>query len=227
MPTERMTIAAVKKLVFRVEGFRLEIKGNPRKEIDTILNQTKQSSGDMRVAAWIRGSFPNAEEGTISVDFFDGYSAGPKVMLRNVRASYPPEIIVLARKSESAEQAAVKIKAQLKAETKVVRQVKGALRKSEKKTVQKVNAAQQTGELNAALDALDKALRNQNVYHPTVKDFCEKTIKEGLQETQFVIEQILAFWSRAEKEKQRLLDGERATMAQMVKRSAAEKLRVS
>ena len=191
-----MMAAAIKEQAIRVEGFELQIEGNSRRIIDTRLHKQRQSRGDMSVADWIRVNFPAAENRSISVIFANGRPA-KRVDLQKVRASYPADFRKSAQEKKKTEKKVVNTTAQLKAKNKAIRQVKDDLKKS----VQEINKAHRDGENNAALDALYKALRKQNAFHPSVEELCMTAISNGLQDTQTVIEWILAAWSHAEKEK--------------------------
>jgi len=106
--------------------------------------------------------------------------------------------------SVKAEKITAETREQLKENKKTLRQVKGEHRKTVQQTAQKINAAQRNAELGAAFEAIDKALRKPNSYHQRVKELCKKSISDGLHDTQVLIERMLAAWSHAEKEKDRL-----------------------
>lgn len=195
MPIEKMTITAIKAQVIRVEGFDLEIEGGLRK-IDARLHTKRQSSGDKSVSQWISDNFPDVENVRIFILNAKGRPAKRNDLLKTVREGYSPNIKKIAKAKEKAEKKATDAAALVTDKEIVINRLKG----DNKKSKGEVEAARQAGERGAALDALDIALQKINV-HPRVKELCETAISNGLQETQALIERMLAAWSLAEKEK--------------------------
>jgi hypothetical protein len=205
MLIETMKIAAVKEQVRRVEGFEIRIGGDLRK-IDARLHSKRKSPGDMPVAEWIRKNFPSTEKGVVSVLYSGGRQA-KGVDLLKVRADYPLGFGEDAKGKKKAEEMAADAKDQLEAEKKAIRQLKRDRKKIQLeivKLVQLNNEAKKSGENGAAFQAIDKAIRDQNTFHPYVIEKCERAISNDSRETQVLIELILKHWSNAEKEKERL-----------------------
>jgi len=197
-----MTVTTIKAQVIRVEGFALQVIG--RRKLAATLHDKKQTDGEMSVSAWLSENFPSAEKGVVSVLFGKGQLAKRGDTLEKVRASYPDNFKLLAKQKNTVEKKSANTTTKLKEKNKAFRQIKGELKMSEQLTVKKIHAAQRSAELGAAYDAVEKALRNQNPYHKRVKELCETAIADGLSDTQALIERMLAAWSFAEKEKDRL-----------------------
>jgi hypothetical protein len=199
-----MTITEIKEQVSLVEGFNIEFGGRSTKKINANLRARNKSPGDKSVADWIANSFPETP-GDVFVLRGNGKRA-TRSNLANVRNSYPVDYKrgakTLAR--EKAEAGAIAAKLEIKEEA--VRRAKQVSKKIKKSAVLEVQTALQTGERNAAFDAIETALHNANRFHSRVAELCNTAISSGLEDTRSLIERILAVWSAAEDEKDRLND---------------------
>jgi hypothetical protein len=196
---QKMTIDAIKQQVMRIEGFELFVDGGPRKLIETCLRPNRQSSDETTVSDWLTQNFPSSGKNDVAVLLSSGKMA-KRLTLKKVRASYPEDFRKLARVKKKAETKAEEAKTALKASQKKAR----LAQREVIKTVQEINVARKDGENEAGYDALDKALRNPGRYHERVIELCNKAIGNGHLETQNLMEFLLAAWTHAEKERDRL-----------------------
>jgi hypothetical protein len=202
--TVEMTVSDIKNQVFRVEGFKISIQGKRR--VPVRLNNGKQSRGSLSVAEWIEKSFPDRLDVSISVLFGDDRPVRQinMVKLEGVRTTYPAGVKRIAQDKARAEKEVIVAKNKLKAKSKTMRQVKGEIKSLELQTAQEINKAQIVGQASAALDAIECALKKQNSFHPRIVELYRRASNDGIHDTQELIDRILAAWSFAEKEKDRL-----------------------
>ena len=197
--TQKMSISEIKEQVIRVEGFELKFDCGPRKLFETNLHPSRKTSDETRVADWITNNFPNAKKTEINVILATGKIAS-RMSLGQVRTSYPDNLRSLAKGKAKVESKVEAVKSALKQKKREVREVKGQVIK----TIKEINVARRDGESEAGYDALEKALRSPDRYHPRVIELCQPLIKDESIETQYLIERILALWTHAEKERDRL-----------------------
>lgn len=163
-----MTIAEIKEQVLRVEGFEVEIEGRSTKKIDANLHSKKKTSGDMLVAEWIANSFPEMTQ-----EVFVLRSNGSRVArssLEKVRNSYPEDYKRKAKLLARERAGAGAIAAELAIKKDAVRRAKQDYKKTKKAAVLGMQTALQTGERNAAFDAIETALHITDRFHPRVID---------------------------------------------------------
>lgn len=202
--TVEMTASDIKNQVFRVEGFKISIQG--KRLIPVKLNSAKQSRGRYSVAEWIKKSFPNMPGVHISVLFGDDrpVTQVKVTKLENVRSSYPSGVKGILQDKAHIEKNFTDVKEKLEAKKRTVRKVRGEIKKMEKQSAQEINKAQIIGQAGAAQEAIELALKKQNSFHPRIQELCRNVCADGTLSTQEIIDHILAIWSHAEKEKDRL-----------------------
>lgn len=214
--TVEMTVSNIKNQVFRVEGFRIEIVG--KRQVLARLNSGKQSRGSLSVSEWIEKSFPNRLDVSISILFGDDHPIRQinKVKLEGVRTTYPAGIKRIAQDKARAEKEVIVANSKLKATSKTMRQVKGEIKSLEQQSAQQINKAKIVGQSEAAFDAIERALKKTNSFHPRILELYRMASNDGLHDTQEIIDRILAIWSFAEKEKDRLAQ-ESADLKNMIR----------
>jgi hypothetical protein len=124
--------------------------------------------------------------------------------LEKVRNSYPEDYKRKAKLLARERAGAGAIAAELAIKKDAVRRAKQDYKKTKKAAVLGMQTALQTGERNAAFDAIETALHITDRFHPRVAELCKTAISNGLKDTQSLIERMLAAWSAAEDEKDRL-----------------------
>lgn len=202
MKLKTMTVAEIMAQVRRVEGFDVSISHKAHKQINAKLRE-RRSDGNTTVSDWISKSFPECDKGTVTVLRHNGKPAS-RLTIETLRRDYPKTVQTQAKKIESVESEYEGVKVENNALKKKVSKTKRERKTLEKEAAQTFNDAQKRAEQEAARETLDLLIREPNGYHQRVVDLCISYLAEEEMESKVLLRRILAAWSLAEVEKDRL-----------------------
>ena len=207
---KKISIAEIKAHVEQTEGFSVEINGNANRTITTQL-YLRRAPGTMTVSQWIERCFPECVDGEVRVLRKPGSPAAKNTTLESVRKNYPENFRKIhkdrALKADKVRQSEATVAEQ----SKKLRAANKVNKQQAKANVTEVNQRQAASHEEAAWQALDQLVRNdqkrepaRRLYHARAIELCQLMLQEEEMDTESVLKKILAAWSHAEIEKDRL-----------------------